>query len=215
MDVIETIQTFGKENGSSDGEVTSNGKSGFHAEIKSTDENDRIIEGYASTKFEDRDGEYIPPKAFDFSEYNGALMYNHRQDPKVDDNPVGKVLNWYRDKTGLWIRAKVSQTTEYGDQIWGMIKEGVLNSFSVSAPINAVERDGDTITKWPVAEISVVSIPSNPFSNFAIAKNMKSLSQEEESPNFHLYELNAKMDLMIAELNDLVNLVDEAKNGSI
>lgn len=157
---------------------------GFHADIKSVeeDEEDWIIEGYASTAKRDRDGEVIPPDAIDMSDYNGVIKYNHGKDHEIGDNPIGKTIKYRIDEKGLWIRAKISKASRYGKQIWGMIKEGILNSFSIAAPSALIEKVEDQITYWPVAEISVVSVPSNPEGRFAPKDYNGLMNEENQDP---------------------------------
>lgn len=158
---------------------------GFHAEIKGIQEEDDewVIEGYASTKEVDREGEFIPPEAFDLSQYNGVLLYDHGKDPEVGRKPIGKVTHWIIDSKGLWVRAVISKAHEFSRKIWEMVKEGVLNSFSVGAPSRLVRKSGSKITYWPVAEISIVSVPAQSGATFTAAQAFKSLEELEQSPH--------------------------------
>ena len=82
------------------------------------------------------------------------LFYGH-------EDPIGKVLEGRDTEAGYEIRAKVSETPR-GDEILTLMRDGVLNKFSVGFFPVETERDGQTIIRKKVnlIEVSVVPFPA-------------------------------------------------------
>ena len=82
------------------------------------------------------------------------LFYGHEE-------PIGKVVEGRDTEQGFEILARVSDTPR-GNEVLTLMRDGVLNRFSVGfLPIES-ERDGSTITRTKVAlkEVSVVPFPA-------------------------------------------------------
>lgn len=149
------------------------------------EEGGRYIEGYASYDILDRVGDRIVPEAFQegieaYFNHNPIVLFNHDM-----DKPVGKVVDYRIDSHGLWVKVKIATDTILADEIWSLIKQGILNAFSVATTHNIVgeiDNEGrNEINRWDLAEISVVTVPANEEAIFAIskAKILKSLNEEE------------------------------------
>jgi HK97 family phage prohead protease len=154
----------------------------FHAEIKQAkphlddEEEDFIIEGFASTEDVDRGSDITHAEAFsktlkDFMD-NPILLFMHDL-----RRPIGKVIEATVKKgKGLFVRASISKTEE---EIREKIKERVLRAFSFGFVIkssNEEERNKQTIrhlTDVDMFEISVVSIPMNRRALFSLAKALE------------------------------------------
>lgn len=143
----------------------------------------RYIEGYASTRMMDSYDDIIEPKAFEsskelFFKYGGPLLYGHGGWDGLMSMPAGKVLPEYFtiDNIGLRIRAEIAHNS-VGDDVWELIKLGVLKSFSVGFSIRKFEVDETieppvrTITDLRLYEISVVTIPANPETLFNVVQS--------------------------------------------
>ncbi len=82
------------------------------------------------------------------------LFYGHEE-------PIGKVVEGRDTEAGFEIVAKVS-ATQRGDEVLTLMRDGVLNKFSVGfIPVES-EKDGSTITRTKVSlkEVSVVPFPA-------------------------------------------------------
>jgi len=145
----------------------------FHASMKAVgDDEERAIEGYASTPDLDRQGEILPPEAFEkgLEDYlgNPILLYQHGEDPEIAKNPIGRVVELaLRPGKGLWIRALIAEGDKHADRVWNLIKQGMLNAFSVRGMYEKVKN---VIKRWDLTEISIVSVPANQRTLFSIAK---------------------------------------------
>ncbi len=82
------------------------------------------------------------------------LFYGHEE-------PIGKVLTGRDTEAGFEITAKVSDTAR-GNEVMTLMRDGVLNKFSVGFIPLESERDGQTITRTKVSlkEVSVVPFPA-------------------------------------------------------
>ena len=82
------------------------------------------------------------------------LFYGHEE-------PIGKIISGRDGETGFEITAKVSDTPR-GNEVLTLMRDGVLNKFSVGfIPVES-DKDGSTITRTKVSlkEVSVVPFPA-------------------------------------------------------
>jgi len=82
------------------------------------------------------------------------LFYQHNE-------PIGRVLTGEDTPNGYQITAQISDT-QRGNEVYTLLKDGVLNRFSVGfAPVEQT-RDGNTVTRTKVdlKEVSVVAFPA-------------------------------------------------------
>jgi HK97 family phage prohead protease len=151
-----------------------NKKFTFDSTIKAIEtEGELKIEGYASTTSLDRSSDIIQAAAWNKSgglrnfELNPILLFNHNY-----DKPIGRVTDITVDNKGLKIKGTISKSS--GD-IYNLIKEGVLSTFSVGFMIKDADYDkeaeGLIIKDAELLEISVVSVPCNQDATFSVAKS--------------------------------------------
>lgn len=135
--------------------------------VKSSDDGQIKIAGWASTSSIDRHGDVILPKAWrgGIKSYkaNPVLLYNHNHS-KV----IGKATNVsVDDEKGLYIEAEIDDRWENAYQI----EKGYLKTFSVGfrIPKGGAEWEDDkfVIKKAELLEVSIVTIPANPSAIFS------------------------------------------------
>lgn len=105
----------------------------------------------------DRDGEIISVEGLDLKTYqkkNPVLLWAHR----FMDPPIGKVTEITQDGTKLVAKGFFAGT-KFAQEIRQLYDEGVLNSVSIG--FIPLEREGNTITKAELLELSFVPVPSN------------------------------------------------------
>jgi len=97
--------------------------------------------------------ERFAPGAIDSVE-DVKLFYGHEE-------PIGKVISGRETDAGYEITAKVSQTSR-GDEVLTLMRDGVLNKFSVGFMPIENDRDGSLITRTLIdlKEVSVVPFPA-------------------------------------------------------
>ena len=135
---------------------------------------ERTITGLAVPygEFADIGGAYqerFSPGAIDSVE-DVKLFYGHEE-------PIGKIVEGRDTEQGFEIIAKVSDTPK-GNEVLTLMRDGVLNKFSVGFIPLESERDGSAITRTKVSlkEVSVV-----PFPAFAGA-NITEVREEQDTP---------------------------------
>lgn len=134
-------------------------------EIKSVDDDLRVIEGIASTPVTDRAGDIVEPKGAQFS-LPLPLLWQHRS-----DSPIGHVIAAKVSDQGISIRAQLVKIDEPGelknllDKAWQMIKSGLVRGLSIGfKPIESADIEGtwaQRFMKWEWLELSAVTIPAN------------------------------------------------------
>ncbi len=137
-------------------------------ELKSIDEEQRIITGIASTPSTDRMGDIVEPTGAKFK-LPLPLLWQH--DSK---SPVGSVLTAKPTKSGIPVSVQIAKTDESGpvkdllDKAWQNVKLRLVRGFSIgfsaleSEPIDPKNPwGGQRFLSWEWLELSLVTIPAN------------------------------------------------------
>lgn len=134
-------------------------------EIKSVDEDERIIDGIATTPTTDRGGDIMEPGG---AEYRLPIPFLWQHDQK---QPIGEVIAVTVSPKSIAIRARIAKLDEPGplkdrlDTAWQSIKLKLVRGLSIGwAPIDATPIKGSYglhVTKWLWGELSAVTIPQN------------------------------------------------------
>lgn len=151
-----------------------------------------FIEGYANTVDIDRAGDVILESAW------APGIKNYLKNPIVlayhdHDDPIGRMVDYKVDAKGFWVRIRISPAAE---EVYNLIKDGVLTAFSVGLRVNDATYDSMTdifvIKEIELLEISVVSVPCNQESTFSLAKSFESTADLESFKN--QFSLKANLD---------------------
>ena len=130
-----------------------------------------MIEGFANTTTKDRQGDIILQEAWT----KGGLD-NYLKNPIIlafhdHTKPIGSMVDYSVNDRGFSIVAEISKAA--GD-IYNLIKDGVIKTFSVGFRVKDADYDMDTdifvIKDLELFEISAVSIPANADSVFSVRK---------------------------------------------
>lgn len=134
-------------------------------EIKAINEDERIIDGWASTPTPDRAGDIMEPKGAQFS-LPLPFLWQHDQ-----DQPIGDVFDATVTKDGIRIKARIASIDTPGplkdrlDEAWLTIKSKLVRGLSIGfKPIEAAFNEktgGYHVLSWMWAELSAVTIPQN------------------------------------------------------
>lgn len=141
------------------------------------------------------------------------LFYAHEE-------PIGKIINGRDEERGYVITAKVSDTPR-GNEVLTLMRDGVLNKFSVGFIPLESQRDGQTVTRTSVdlKEVSVVPFPA--FAGASIenvreeqtAPLDESNTESEDSPVSENIELDVRAAL--DEVAELRRLVETAQTPTV
>jgi HK97 family phage major capsid protein/HK97 family phage prohead protease len=133
--------------------------------IKAIDEDQRIIEGIATTPSPDRLGDIVEPEGAEFKLPIPLLMGHDSM------SPIGHVIAAKVSKDGIEIRAKLVKIDEPGnlkerlDESWQSIKSGLVRGLSIGFRSLESAQIKDTwsehFLKWMWLELSAVVIPAN------------------------------------------------------
>ncbi len=148
--------------------------------IKNVIEDQRIIEGTATTPTPDRTGDIVEPKGAQFN-LPIPLLWQH--DSK---QPIGKITDAVVSDNGIKIRGQIARVDEAGglrdrlDEAWQTIKAGLVSGLSIGFKPLEEARINDTfayrIQKWLWLELSAVTIPAN---GEATITAIKSIGEKE------------------------------------
>lgn len=133
--------------------------------IKSVREDERVIEGIASTPSPDRMDDVVDPMGAKFA-LPMPLLWQHRH-----DQPIGHVEFAKPTPKGIPFKARIAKADEPGllkdrlDEAWQSIKLGLVRAVSIGfrALDGGVERlktGGLKFTSWEWLELSAVTIPA-------------------------------------------------------
>lgn len=172
-----------------------------------------IIKGYASTNDKDRVGDVILPDAWakgglENFKKNPVILFNHDY-----NQPIGRATQVEVDDKGLKLTAVISKEASQ----YGLIKDGVLSTFSVGFLVKDADynekTDGFVIKDAELLETSVVTVPCNQDATFSLSK---SFNNREEFKEFVKEELHIDtLEGSSSELEANVSIPnDTSKTGS-
>lgn len=134
-------------------------------EIKSIDEDQRIITGIASTPSVDRMDDIVEPMGAVIT-LPTPLLWMHDA-----CQPVGHVTTAKPTKNGIPVTCQFVKVDEPAslkddlDRAWAMVKARLVRGFSIGFnPIESVDIEGTwgrRFTKWEMLELSCVTVPAN------------------------------------------------------
>jgi HK97 family phage major capsid protein/HK97 family phage prohead protease len=135
-------------------------------EVKAVNDDERVIEGIATTPSTDRMGDVVDPKGAMFR-LPIPLLWQHDS-----SQPIGHVERAKVSEDGITIRAKLAKIDEPGklkdrlDEAWQSIKSGLVRGLSIGfratedpKPIKGTF--GLLFEAWEMLELSAVTIPAN------------------------------------------------------
>jgi len=133
-------------------------------DIKSIKEDERLIEGIATTPSTDRVGDIVESMGAKFN-VPMPLLWQHKS-----DQPVGHVEYAKPGKSGIPFKARIAKSNEPGtlkdrlDEAWQSIKLKLVPAVSIGFSIKNYEvmkEGGWRIKEWDWLELSLVTIPAN------------------------------------------------------
>lgn len=148
----------------------------FKTILEEDNSSDIIIQGYASTSVEDREGDIILANAYkntieQYMRTSSAIFYNHDY-----NRPVGKILDYSITDSLFEVKASIFDVDKY---VYEIVKKGIVKAFSVGFIIKDYElKQNDdkktirVIKDLDLLDISIVTIPANPTATFNIVKSL-------------------------------------------
>lgn len=134
-------------------------------QVKSLDEDQRVIRGIASTPSPDRMDDIVEPKGATFS-LPLPFLWQHDQ-----RQPIGHVTKAAVTADGIEVEVQLAKVDEEGklkdrlEEAWQSIKAGLVRGMSIGfRPLESTDIEGSwgrRFTKWEWFELSAVTIPAN------------------------------------------------------
>lgn len=146
-------------------------------EIKSVDEDKRIIRGVATTPAVDRMGDIIEPDGVKFTNPM-PLLWQHQHDKPVGTATFGKAT-----KNGIPFVASVASIADAGplkdlvDMAWQSVKAKLVRGVSIgfrALEYAFMDDGGIRFVKTEIYELSLVTIPANASATIQTIKAMDS-----------------------------------------
>ena len=143
--------------------------------VKSVDNEQRTIEGWASRPEVDRVGDIIDPMGCNLK-VPMPLLWAHRH-----DEPVGHVVAAKASKDGIKISAKLARILEPGplkdsvDKAWQAVKAGLVQGLSIGfkpREYEPLDDGGYRFTKTDIYELSLVVIPACASATITMIKSL-------------------------------------------
>lgn len=123
------------------------------------------VEGYISTEDLDAYNDIVSKKAMEdmitqIQSRNITLDYDHeawRENNTI--LPVGKVVEAKLDDTGLWVKCQLNPASPKFKNLWGSIKGGFVNAFSIAyKPIKTVIKTVDGIKARILESVELLNV---------------------------------------------------------
>lgn len=152
-------------------------------EIKSIDEDQRILEGVATTPTPDRMNDIVQPLGAKFA-LPIPYLWQHKH-----DQPIGHVIEAKPTKFKIPFRAKIQKTEELGrlkdrlDEAWQSLKLRLVSANSIGfKPVkwSFMENGGIDFEEWDWMELSAVTIPANSEATITAIKSFDRIFREAE-----------------------------------
>lgn len=157
----------------------------------------------------DRDSEVLLPEGMNKKEYmkNPIILFNHNS-----NEPIGTALGLRRSGNGWKATGKLAEGIERIDNVWKLVKQGVLKTISVGFRVDEqraptkkdIQEFGkdvrNIISKWSLLEFSVVSVPANHNAIITAAKSLD-INPTDILPNYKEEEtIEKQVEATIEEL---------------
>lgn len=133
-------------------------------EIKSVDDEQRVITGIATTPGTDRMGDIVEPMGARFAK-EIPLLWQHQHDKPVGYAELGKAT-----KSGIPFKAHIANLAEAGplkdllDMAWQSVKSKLVRGVSIgfkAIKYDIMSEGGIRFTDTEIYELSLVTVPAN------------------------------------------------------
>jgi len=178
----------------------------FSLEVKSSDKEERTLEGIATSQVVDRDGDVVVVDGIDLKNFkkNPLVLWAH----DYFSPPIGKATKIWKEDKDLKFKMKFveAETYPFAETIYKLFAGGYINSFSIGFRPDIKEamfdekNGGYVFNKSELIEISAVPLPSNTAAVATVVKSLekafedKAINQEEfESLNESLKKVHEEI----------------------
>jgi HK97 family phage prohead protease len=129
-------------------------------DVKALDEEQRLIEGIATTPVTDRTEDIVEPKG---AQFNLPLKLLYQHNPR---EPIGHVIAAKVSDEGIAITARIEKGMPHIEHAWELIKRRLVGGLSIG--FRSLEHEdikgskwGRRFKKWEWIELSAVTVGAN------------------------------------------------------
>lgn len=133
--------------------------------VKDKKEKQAYVTGYISVPEVDLYDDIITPSAMKsmLNQINSSVItIDFEHEAWRDDNsilPVAKIIEAKIDDRGLWIKAVLNKSSPKFKDLWGSIKGGFINAFSIAfKPLMVVKKDIDGVEVRLIEELKLLNV---------------------------------------------------------
>ena len=153
-------------------------------ELKSFDEDERVIRGWATSPRPDRVGDVVEPSGVTAAGDIPLFLY-HDSTKTVGRATLGKAT-----PDGVPFEARLPAVSEPGvlkdrvDEAWGMVRYGLINAVSIGfrpldGAVESIKSGGTRFLKTEVMELSLVPVPAQPDARILSVKSLTEAQRAE------------------------------------
>jgi uncharacterized protein len=154
-------------------------------EIKSTDSDQYVIEGIASSPAVDRVGDIVEPLGAKF-QLPLSLLWQHQH-----NKPVGEVTFAKATKAGIPFRATIRKPADFTSTVlreraleaWESVKSGLVKAVSIGFRVldyEVMKEGGWRIKEWEWLELSLVTVPAQQEATISVVKSIDTALREQQ-----------------------------------
>ena len=187
-------------------------------EVKSVDEENRIIEFIASKEIPDYDDDMVKIDGLDIAKIkkNKSFLWSHKQ----SDLPIGKIVKVWKEGNLLKGKAQMTSEEEYafGYSVYKLIKGGYINNISISFMPDYKEveykenkKTGERtriFNKSTLLEVSAVNIGCNTGTSIQVKSFKDSINKAWDDDVIDGTELNQLEEAIDKDIEETVESVD-------
>lgn len=154
-------------------------------ELKSFDEDERVIRGWATSPRPDRVGDEVMPEGVT-SAAGGIPLFLYHDSTKT----VGRAILGKATPEGVPFEARLPAVSEPGilkdrvDEAWGMVRYGLINAVSIGfrtldGAVESLKSGGVRFLKTEVMELSLVPVPAQPDARILSVKSLTEAQRDD------------------------------------
>jgi hypothetical protein len=172
-------------------------------------EEERWIQGIASTSAKDLQGEVIDQNGIDVTYFLEKGYFNNDHKPGAE-NKVGEPTECKVTKDGLFVKGKLYKGKKAADDLWehftALQKSGAKRKMGFSIEGRVVRRSGTTIEKCWIQDIAITPAPVNPTTWAEVVKSLNApvITVESKDDSMTYSEVVALIKNIAPNLDDKV-----------
>jgi HK97 family phage prohead protease len=195
-------------------------------------ETQHYVKGYISTHDEDLVNDIVTEKGMEnmlkqIREHNIKIDFEHEawrsevgdiedEEAAKTTNPVGRIVEAERNEKGIKAKVLVNKAHRRFEEVWGSIKEKMLDAFSIAFTVpdggsrKATNSEGEKVRLLDKIKLLNVAFTGNPVNR---AAKMTDVMTKARNDIMELNELKSRVEELEENEENLKNRLEELKNN--